>query len=135
MKDTFECYKILGIEPGSSAKHVRAAYLDLVRVWDPDKHNANPTLRAETSKKRKEIDEAYEAIRFFLPELQGDQNDTEKPRLMRDFKEMTTEPPVEMTRAVLGFLVAAILVLIFAWSYYLYSQGHHVSPPPSVPLE
>jgi len=135
MKETLECYKILGIEPGCSAKLVRSAYLELAKTWDPKQHIENPALREAVEKKRKEIDEAYEAIRFFLPELQGPQNDVEKPRFSRDFKEMTTAPPVEMTRTVMGVLVAIIFILIFAFAAYLLMKGHRVAPSSAVPIE
>ena len=136
MQDTLQCYKILGIEPGCSAKRVRKAYRDLAHLWDPADHKDNPERRAEAEKMRKEIDEAYEAIRFFLPELQGSEDDVKKPvRFSRDFNEMTTETPVETTRMVMGILVALVLIMIFAWAYYLFVKGHHVAPATPVPLE
>jgi hypothetical protein len=135
MQDTFELYKVLGLEPGASAKRIRNAYLELAHTWDPEKHQNNPILRAEAEKKRKEIDEAYQAIRFFLPELQGPQDDTEKARFSRDFKEMSFEPSSERSRTVMGILVAIVFLMIFGWAFYLLVKGHSVTPTSPVPLE
>jgi len=136
MEDTFQCYRVLGVEPGASAKIIRSAYLELARTWDPERHLDNPTLRAETEKKRREIEEAYQAIRFFLPELQGPQDEDAKPRrFTRDFKELATEPRVETTRKVMGILVAIIFLMIFGWAFCLLLKGHGVTPSSPVPLE
>jgi DnaJ-like protein len=135
VKDTLEQYRVLGVEPGASAKKIRSAYLELVRTWDPERYVDNPVLREEAEEKRKEIEEAYQAIRFFLPELQGPPDETEKPRFRRDFKEMAVDPRVERTRTVMGILVLIILLMIFGWAVYLLVKGHGVTPAFPVPLE
>jgi hypothetical protein len=136
MKDTFQLYQVLGLEPGASAKRIRSAYLELAHTWDPDKHFKNPILRAETKKKRKEIDEAYQAISFFLPELQKPSDPSEvSRRISRDFKEMSVEPSVEKTRSVMGVLAAIVFLMIFGWAFYLLIKGHSVTPSATAPLE
>jgi hypothetical protein len=136
MKDTFELYQVLGLEPGASAKRIRNAYLELAHTWDPQKHLHNPILMAETEKKRKEIDDAYQAISFFLPELQRSIDDTEDSRrISRDFKEMVIEPTAERTRTMMGVLVAIVFLMIFGWAYYLLMKGHSVTPSATATLE
>lgn len=70
MKDVLKCYEILELAPGATAEQVRKAYIELAHVWHPDRFVSNPVLRARAQHKMQEIDEAYRAIRRFLPDLQ-----------------------------------------------------------------
>jgi len=136
MVDTFECYKVLDIEPGSSAERVRRAYLELTQTWDPDRYVDNPILRARAEKKRTEIDEAYKAIRFFLPELQDPlENRKKSHRVTRDFKELERLTATEKSKAVMGILAALVLFAVFAFAFYLLVKGRSVAPASPIPLE
>ena len=42
MKELDEYYEVLGVNPGASKEEVRAAYLDLVKVWHPDRFANEP---------------------------------------------------------------------------------------------
>lgn len=127
--DTLKCYEVLGVEPGASAERIRKAYVDLALTWDPSSHEKNPILRAETEKRRHEIDEAYRSIRFFLPELQKLHEQIEEtPRFTRDFRELSVGPKVERSKAVLGLLAALVLASVAALSYSLYRYGKSVTP-------
>ena len=129
MDDILKCYQVLDLHPGAAAESVRRSYISLTQVWDPAKYLNNPVLRAQAELKRKEIDDAYMAIRAFLPELQKPQGSTPKEeRFVRDFTELSTKSPVESTRAILGFLVAIVLILIFVWAFYLLKKGRTVAP-------
>jgi curved DNA-binding protein CbpA len=134
--DTFESYKVLDIEPGSSAERVRQAYLELAQTWDPDRYAYNPILREQAEKKRMEIEEAYHALRSFLPDLQGLQDEDEGPRpVTRDFKELERQAATEKAKAIMGILVAIILFGIFVFAIFLLVKGRSIAPAPSVPLE
>lgn len=135
MPDTLKCYEILEVEPGAAAPRVRNSYIELCRVWDPERYIDNPTLRERAEKKRKEIEEAYQALRVFLPELQGPQGEQQKTvRLARDFKELATETSIESSRAILGIIVGIFFIFIFAWAFFLMMKGRGATPV-SVPLE
>ncbi len=55
-------HQILGIEPHASPQVVRRAYLDLVRMWHPDRFADEPVLRHEAEVATKRINEAYEVL-------------------------------------------------------------------------
>jgi hypothetical protein len=136
MVDTLQCYKILDVEPGSSAELVRRAYLELTKTWDPHRYVNNPILREQAEKKRAEIEEAYEAIRFFLPELQDPLEPSEKPRrVTRDFKELERQTVTEKSKMIMGILAAIVLFAIFAWAFFLLVKGRSVAPASPIPLE
>jgi hypothetical protein len=59
-------YSVLGLKPGASSAELRDAYLDLVRVWHPDRF-ADAHLRDLAGRKLSEINDAYNALRDFHP--------------------------------------------------------------------
>lgn len=67
MPDRYQCLAILGLRSGSGKDEIKKAYLDLVKVWHPDRFTHDPALAAKASEKLKEINEAYETLRR-LPE-------------------------------------------------------------------
>lgn len=129
-KDTLEHYKVLGVEPGVSADLVRKAYVELARTWDPNHHINNPVLRKEAEKRWKEIEEAYQAIKFFLPDLQRHDDGSEQPRFTRDFRELSVGPRQEISKGILGFIALLVLIGIIAASIFLYRYGRSVAPSP-----
>jgi hypothetical protein len=59
-----DCYTVLEIDPDATEEEVRAAYLDLVKVWHPDRfQHESARLRQRAEEKLKAINEAYERIR------------------------------------------------------------------------
>jgi hypothetical protein len=56
------CYDILQVPASASADEIRQAYLDLVRVWHPDRFVSDPRLQKVAEEKLKEITEAYELL-------------------------------------------------------------------------
>lgn len=57
-------YAILELSPLSTAEELRTAYLDLVKIWHPDRYQSEPErLRRRAEEKLKEIVDAYELIR------------------------------------------------------------------------
>jgi len=54
--------EILGVSATSSEKQVREAYLDLVKVWHPDRFPQGSRLRSKAEEKLKEINRAYSVL-------------------------------------------------------------------------
>jgi curved DNA-binding protein CbpA len=134
--DTFKCYKVLDIEPGSTAERVRSAYIELARTWDPDRYVHNPILRDQAVKKRAEIDEAYHALCSFLPDIQEHSGDDKGPRrTSRDFKEAARETITEKSKAMLGVLAGIVLLIVLALAFYLLLKGRGITPGSSLTLE
>jgi len=66
-----ECYAVLEVEPSATAAEIREAYLDLVKVWHPDRFQGeSPRLRRKAEAKIKAINEAYERLRASAPAFQ-----------------------------------------------------------------
>jgi hypothetical protein len=63
------CYAILDLSPGATEEEVRDAYLDLVKVWHPDRYShESPRLRKRAEEKLRLLNEAYERIRSGAPD-------------------------------------------------------------------
>jgi hypothetical protein len=59
-----EAYETLDVRPGAPAEEIKAAYLDLVKVWHPDRHaHESDRLRRRAEDQLKRINQAYEALR------------------------------------------------------------------------
>jgi hypothetical protein len=59
-----ECYSILELNPGATAEDIKAAYVDLVKVWHPDRYSHESTrLKSRAEEKLKAINRAYEILR------------------------------------------------------------------------
>ena len=64
--DILKCYKILELDHEPSMDEAREAYIDMARVWHPDRFANNPRLRKKAEEKLKEINIAYGEIRSRL---------------------------------------------------------------------
>lgn len=63
-EELLRAYSVLDLEPESSPEAVRQAYLDLVRIWHPDRYQQEgERLRRRAEEKLKEITGAYERLR------------------------------------------------------------------------
>lgn len=54
---------MLGLPPRVHWQEVRQVYLDLVRVWHPDRFESDPALQVRAAKRLAEINEAYDFLR------------------------------------------------------------------------
>lgn len=59
-----EDLKTLELEPGASADDIRKAWIDLTKVWHPDRFASDPDLQERAEEKLKGINAAYERLRF-----------------------------------------------------------------------
>src|SRR5262249_42513578 len=64
---TAEALDILGVGLGADAAQIRQAYLDLARVWHPDRLAAEPRLFGIAEEKLKQVNLAYEVLRAARP--------------------------------------------------------------------
>lgn len=58
-------FRVLGLHPGASAEEIREAYLDMVKVWHPDRFAHDPGLQARAGDKLRQINIAYGALRSY----------------------------------------------------------------------
>ena len=54
-------YEVLGVSESATDKEIRAAYLELVKKYHPDRYTDSP-LHDLADEKMKEINEAYDTI-------------------------------------------------------------------------
>src|SRR5262245_9516208 len=54
--------EILGVPANAPQEQVREAYVDLAKVWHPDRFGGDPRLRAKAEEKLKSINEAYQFL-------------------------------------------------------------------------
>jgi hypothetical protein len=95
-------YHILELKPGVSAADLRQAYLDLVRVWHPDRFE-DPPLRDIAVHKIKEINEAYRALKDFRPAAAA----TMAPSFVSPRQRVVGLPLLSLSHALLIAMVAA----------------------------
>ena len=63
-----EAYETLDVRHGATAQDVKAAYLDLVKIWHPDRHaHESERLRRRAEDQLKRINQAYEHLRPAAP--------------------------------------------------------------------
>jgi curved DNA-binding protein CbpA len=58
MKDRAYYLGVLGVSSGATAEETRLAYLDLVKVWHPDRFSHDLRLRRKAQEKLADINEA-----------------------------------------------------------------------------
>jgi len=68
MPDKFEQpLRVLGLAPSATGQAIKEAYLDLVKVWHPDRFGSDPRLRAKAQEKLKDVNAAFEELRGYCP--------------------------------------------------------------------
>ena len=63
MKDRAYYLGVLGVSSGATAEETRLAYLDLVKVWHPDRFSHDLRLRRKAQEKLADINEAFNWIK------------------------------------------------------------------------
>lgn len=57
-----EARRVLGVDPTAPIMHVRQAYLDLVKVWHPDRFEHDARLREKASQSLQRVNAAYAVL-------------------------------------------------------------------------
>jgi hypothetical protein len=58
-----ECLRTLMLGPAATSEEIRQAYLDMVRVWHPDRFQSDPRLRQVAEERLRAINQAYMVLR------------------------------------------------------------------------
>ena len=68
MPDKLEqALRVLGLAPSATGQAIKEAYLDLVKVWHPDRFGSDARLRAKAQEKLKDVNAAFEQLRGYCP--------------------------------------------------------------------
>jgi hypothetical protein len=62
-----ECRRILGVPAEAPPEIIRQAYLDLARVWHPDRFQSDERLRKIAEDHLREVNEAYAILKNYRP--------------------------------------------------------------------
>ena len=65
--NTEECWRILGVPADAGPEVIRQAYLDLARVWHPDRFQSDEHLRRIAEKHFQEVNRAYTTLKNYRP--------------------------------------------------------------------
>ena len=80
-----QCLKILELETTGSLQDAKRAYKDLVRVWHPDRFQANPRLKRKAEQKLREINLAYNYLCRHIESNQSGEMSTSQSTAARPF--------------------------------------------------
>lgn len=93
MDDIAKYYEVLGLKIGATLPQVREAYLDLIKVWHPDRFTNDPSLKTKAHIKTQEINAAFEKVQEFLAHLELYQQATGGRQPSSDPRPPLGEPP------------------------------------------
>ena len=113
MDDILRCYEILCLKPGANENEIRQAYLDQLKIYDPDRYSSDPRLQKKVQRRLKEINIAYEYLKFhpYTPPLQGEPSYPER-RVYHQEDEKVRRKEDEKVKWYLNPIVV-ILLLFF----------------------
>src|ERR1700674_3995409 len=109
---TARYYGILHLDRSASPDEIRQAYLDLVRVWHPDRFNSDAHLREMAEERLKEINDAYHALSASEPpSTEPPPRQTAQPNKSRPRRSISFSPAIWLRIFNVGML---FLVILFA---------------------
>jgi hypothetical protein len=149
MEDRAYYLGVLGMSSRATPEEIRLAYLDLVKVWHPDRFSHDLRLRRKAQEKLKDVNEAFEWIKanpLRGPEVSGSarasQPARERPRPAAEQKAPATAPqtagtaPHRWVAAVRinrwAWMVA--LVALVVWRSVATNQSKPTQPAPEAPV-
>jgi hypothetical protein len=104
--------RILELDDAAAWAQIRESYLDLVRVWHPDRFESDPRLRAKAQARLAEINEAYRV-------LDRRRNDAALPppvveRRSPVVQQAASMPSRRASYAAAGAIAAAVILIVLA---------------------
>lgn len=127
---------ILGVTAASSSEQIREAYLDLVKVWHPDRFPPGSRLKLKAEDKLKEINGAYELVATSATPRSAPSPQTPRAPSSKRASQpspapeaRSTPPPARPRRPSPVWLVGSLIALwgaASAWDSYLSRSN----PPP-----
>lgn len=125
--DTLKCYEILEITEETPPDQIRKAYVRLANIWQPDRY-ANSPLQVKAAEKMKEIEEAYQHLAIFIPDLKRSAKDlpvSKEPEESESALVDDSNSPVQWT---LIFIVSMLLGVAALVAYHV-SHTHYEAAP------
>jgi hypothetical protein len=116
-------YETLGVEATASPETIRRAYIELIRIWHPDRFPDDLALRREAEGITKRINEAYEMlypakrarIRIASPSRR-DRPPTARPRDHRSYAYASSAwESLTSTRDVAVIVIVLLIWLLASW--------------------
>ena len=111
-------YQVLGVEVEASPQTIRRAYLNLVRLWHPDRYVDVPARRHEAEAATKRINEAYEVL--FRRAADQSRRSRRSPQASRNNSPQSTSAPAPNKASIRGgsssarvLVILAIILMIF----------------------
>src|SRR5581483_7923760 len=127
-----DCCRTLGVPTYASWEDIRQAYLDLVRVWHPDRFQSDAQLRAKAEQQVQKINEAYATLKRSMENRSGPQVPPEEPpkppqpptppRPPRRPFVLNLDRPIR----IIGLLIACLIPIAFGLS--LVNMVHTAAP-------
>jgi len=120
-----DCCRALGVAPDATWEEVRQAYIDLVRVWHPDRFQSDARLLEKAGKKLQYINEAYLTLKN-SPAFSGCQSEPapqpppspvpppSRRRLNRFLRDLQFRWPLRIA----GLALACLLLLFLAGVFH-----------------
>jgi len=133
MSDKFEQpLRVLGLAPSATGQAIKEAYLDLVKVWHPDRFGSDARLRAKAQEKLKDVNAAFEQLRGYCP------SDSRPPR-----EAVPPVPPVYVPQPAVRYapkyaptrvspLLLFLSALIAFGGAWFFLSGRPAIPQPSL---
>jgi DnaJ domain len=92
-----ECRRILGVAADAEPDAVRQAYIDLARVWHPDRFQSDERLRRIAEEHFQQVAEAYAGLKNWRPSQAAP---TGSSSVTVDTTAVVEEPPFQTSRPV-----------------------------------
>jgi hypothetical protein len=122
-----KCYELLGVAPGTSGRELKQAYLDMAKVWHPDRFSHDPRLQQKAQEKLKEINEAYELLKSGRAARHA--------RAAAPTADTYTSPAADARRGHSKLMLTAAVCAALVVALYALTQSRAPHTPSQMPVE